>query len=113
MDRPGVWDHRGASKALLDVRLVDRQDVVVGTADDADVAVDQHDIVGASTDGDHLQGFLPALVADGLLDANNGHLRTLWGEAGLLEYEFADDTAADYETYDAVAQDRTAAAAAG
>ena len=47
----------------------------------------------------------------GLLDANNGHLRTLWGEAGLLEFEHADDTATDYESYDAVAQDRAAAAA--
>ena len=29
----------------------------------------------------------------GLLDANNGYLRKLWDEAGLLQYEFADDTA--------------------
>jgi hypothetical protein len=42
----------------------------------------------------------------GLLDANDGYLRRLWGEAGLLEFEFGDDTAADYEQYDAVAQDR-------
>ena len=28
----------------------------------------------------------------GLLDANNGYLRKRWGEAGLLEFEFADDT---------------------
>ena len=42
----------------------------------------------------------------GLLDANNGYLREKWGEAGLLEYEFADDTATDYETYDEVARDR-------
>jgi len=47
----------------------------------------------------------------GLLDANNGYLRKLWGEAGLLEYEFAEDTSADYEQYDAVAQDRAAAVA--
>ena len=45
----------------------------------------------------------------GLLDANDGHLRTQWGEAGLLEYEFADDTGSDYQTYDAVAADRAAA----
>jgi hypothetical protein len=44
----------------------------------------------------------------GLLDANDGYLRRLWGEAGLLEFEFGDDTAADYEQYDAVAQDRAA-----
>ena len=45
----------------------------------------------------------------GLLDANDGHLRRHWGEAGLLEFEFADDTGSDYESYDAVAADRAAA----
>jgi hypothetical protein len=48
----------------------------------------------------------------GLLDANDGYLRRLWDEAGLMKYEFDDDTSADYETYDAVAQDRAAAQAA-
>jgi hypothetical protein len=48
----------------------------------------------------------------GLLDANDGYLRRLWGEAGLLEFEFGDDTAGDYEQYDAVAQDRASSAAA-
>jgi hypothetical protein len=48
----------------------------------------------------------------GLLDANNGYLRKLWDEAGLLQYQFDDDTATDYEAYDAVAQDRAARAAA-
>jgi hypothetical protein len=48
----------------------------------------------------------------GLLEANNGHLREKWGEAGLLEFEFADDTGSDYETYDAVAADRMSAVAA-
>ncbi len=61
------------------------------------------------------QGFFAKLVPNvrklGLLDANDGHLRTLWGEAGLLQWEFADDTGSDYETYDAVAADRAAAAA--
>jgi hypothetical protein len=47
----------------------------------------------------------------GLLDANNGYLRERWGEAGLLEFEFADDTGSDYASYDAVAQDRAAAGA--
>jgi hypothetical protein len=28
------------------------------------------------------------------------------GEAGLLDFEFADDRAADYENYDEVAKDR-------
>jgi hypothetical protein len=47
----------------------------------------------------------------GLLDANDGYLRRHWEEAGLLEFEFADDTGSDYASYDAVAQDRAAAAA--
>jgi len=62
------------------------------------------------------QGFFSKLVPNvrklGLLDANDGYLRRLWGEAGLLEYEFADDTGEDYETYDEVARDRAAAATA-
>jgi hypothetical protein len=60
------------------------------------------------------RGFFAKLVPNvrklGLLDANDGHLRRQWGETGLLEYEFADDTGSDYETYDAVARDRAAAA---
>jgi hypothetical protein len=48
----------------------------------------------------------------GLLDANDGYLRKGWGEAGLLEFEFADDTASDFESYDAVAADRAAQAGA-
>ena len=61
-------------------------------------------------------GFFAKLVPNvrklGLLDANDGYLRRLWGDAGLLEYEFADDTGSDYESYDEVAKDRAAAAAA-
>ena len=61
------------------------------------------------------RGFFAKLVPNvrklGLLDANNGYLRERWGEAGLLEFEFADDTGSDYASYDAVAQDRAAAAA--
>jgi hypothetical protein len=63
------------------------------------------------------QGFFAKLVPNvrklGLLDANNGYLRQKWGEAGLLEFEFADDTGSDYEVYDEVAKDRAARAAAG
>ena len=62
------------------------------------------------------RGFFAKLVPNvrklGLLDANDGYLRTLWGEAGLLRFEFADDTGSDYANYDAVAADRAAAAAA-
>ncbi len=58
------------------------------------------------------RAFLSKLVPNvrklGLLDANHGYLRRIWGEAGLLEFEFGDDTAADYDQYDAVAQDRAA-----
>ncbi len=65
--------------------------------------------------GGFARGFFAKLVPNvrklGLLDANNGYLREKWGEAGLLEFEFADDTGTDYASYDAVAQDRAAAAA--
>jgi hypothetical protein len=58
------------------------------------------------------RGFFAKLVPNtrklGLLDANNGYLREKWGEAGLLEFEFADDTGSDYDMYDAVAADRLA-----
>jgi hypothetical protein len=61
------------------------------------------------------QGFFAKLVPNvrklGLLDANDGYLRRLWGEKGLLEYEFADDTGDDYTTYDEVARDRASASA--
>jgi hypothetical protein len=61
------------------------------------------------------RGFFSKLVPNvrklGLLDANDGYLRRLWGEAGLLKYEFADDTGTDYASYDEVARDRAAAAA--
>ena len=59
-------------------------------------------------------GFFAKLVPNvrklGLLDANRGYLRKLWGDAGLLEWEFADDTGSDYESYDEVAKDRATAA---
>src|SRR5580698_3353611 len=58
------------------------------------------------------RGFFAKLVPNtrklGLLDANNGYLRERWGEAGLLEFEFSDDTGSDYEEYDEVAKDRAA-----
>ena len=34
-----------------------------------------------------------------------------WGEAGLMEFEFADDTGSDYASYDEVAADRAASGA--
>ncbi|HLI44354.1 MAG TPA: ferritin-like domain-containing protein [Acidimicrobiales bacterium] len=62
------------------------------------------------------RGFFAKLVPNvrklGLLDANDGYLRQRWGEAGLMEFEFADaDTSEDYANYDAVAADRAAAGA--
>ena len=61
------------------------------------------------------RGFFAKLVPNvrklGLLDANNGYLREQWGAAGLLAFEFADDTASDYDSYDEVARDRAARAA--
>ena len=58
------------------------------------------------------QSFFATLVPNvrrlGLLDANDGHLRQKWGELGLMQFEFADDTGSDYEKYDEVARDRAA-----
>jgi len=59
-------------------------------------------------------GFFAKLVPNvrklGLLEANDGYLRRLWSEAGLLRFEFSDSTDDDYENYDEVAKDRAAAA---
>jgi hypothetical protein len=67
--------------------------------------------------GGFVRGFFSKLVPNvrklGLLEANDGHLRRAWGEAGLLEFEFADDTGSDYASYDAVAADREATRAVG
>jgi len=73
----------------------------------------------ASTASSPFQGFqngffaklVPNVRRLGLLDANDGYLRERWGAAGLLEFEFAEDTSQDYEAYDAVAADRTAGTA--
>jgi hypothetical protein len=58
-------------------------------------------------------GFFAKLVPNvrklGLLDSKRGKLREKWGEAGLLQFEFADDTGSDYEVYDEVAKDRALA----
>jgi hypothetical protein len=65
--------------------------------------------------GGFVRGFYAKLVPNvrklGLLEANDGYLRQRWGSAGLLEFEFADDTGSDYASYDAVAADRDGAAA--
>jgi hypothetical protein len=65
---------------------------------------------GTNQFGPFQRNFFGKLVPNvrklGLLDANHGYLRQKWGEAGLLEFEFADDTATDYQAYDEVAKDR-------
>ena len=71
---------------------------------------------GKSAYANFEKGFFAKLVPNvrklGLLDANDGYLRRLWADAGLLKYEFADDTATDYGSYDEVARDRAVAASA-
>jgi hypothetical protein len=66
--------------------------------------------------GSFQRAFFSKLVPNvrklGLLDANNGYLRQKWGEAGLLDFDFGQDTASEFESYDVVAADRAAAAAA-
>jgi hypothetical protein len=68
---------------------------------------------GGSVFANFQRAFFAKLVPNvrklGLLEANDGWLRQQWGNAGLLEFEFAEDTASDYESYDAVAADRSAA----
>jgi hypothetical protein len=48
----------------------------------------------------------------GLLDANSGWLRKRFEEIGVIQFEDWADTGEEYLTFDAVAQDRAAAAAA-
>jgi hypothetical protein len=95
---PEVWERMGTSAEVVLPYLIE--------------AAQQLKI---SPQGAFQRGFFAKLVPNtrklGLLDANDGYLREKWGEAGLLEFEFADDTASDYESYDAVAHDRAVAAA--
>jgi hypothetical protein len=95
---PEVWERVGVSaEAIVPVLL------------EASTKVEVHPFAGFQ------RAFFSKLVPNvrklGLLDANDGYLRQQWGEAGLLEFEFASDTGSDYEDYDAVARDRAAAGA--
>ncbi len=67
---------------------------------------------GGGMYGSFFKGFYAKLVPNtrklGLLDANDGYLRGLWADSGMLAYEHADDTASDFEAYDEVAKDRAA-----
>ena len=90
---PEVWERMGVSL-----------ETVMPVLTEAAQSVGHHPFVAFR------RAFFSKLVPNvrklGLLDANRGYLRSRWGEAGLLEFEFADDTASDYEQYDAVAADR-------
>jgi hypothetical protein len=46
----------------------------------------------------------------GLLDAGDGWLRERFTEIGVIQYENATDTSQEYEAFDEVARDRSAAA---
>lgn len=59
-------------------------------------------------DTSQFAGFQNAFFAE--LAPNDGHLREGWAEAGLLEFEFADDTGSDDGAHDEVAKDRAARA---
>ncbi|HKA84541.1 MAG TPA: ferritin-like domain-containing protein [Acidimicrobiales bacterium] len=93
---PEVWDRMGVSSQAVYPALAE-----------AAGKVKVHPFAGFQ------RAFFSKLVPNvrklGLLDANDGYLRRHWAEAGLLEFEFADDTGSDYESYDAVAADRAAA----
>jgi hypothetical protein len=90
---PEVWEHMG-----LDF------DQVVPNLMDASAKLGRGPFVAFQ------KAFFSKLVPNvrklGLLDANDGYLRRKWGEVGLLEFEHADDTSVDFESYDAVAADR-------
>jgi hypothetical protein len=90
---PEVWERLGTSAEAVLPYLMD---------------------AAAASGQSQFQGFQRAFFSKlvpnvrklGLLDANNGYLRQQWAVAGLLEFEHADDTSADFEDYDAVAADR-------
>ena len=96
---PEVWERMGVSVDAVLPFLLE----AAGTS-------------GINPGGGFVRGFFSKLVPNvrklGLLDGGDGYLRQKWGEAGLLEFEFSDDTGSDYETYDAVAEDRAVAAMA-
>jgi hypothetical protein len=90
---PEVWEHMGLSMEQVLPNLHE----AAGR-------------LGASPFQSFQRAFFSKLVPNvrklGLLDANGGYLREKWGQAGLLQFEFAEDTASDFESYDAVAADR-------
>ena len=93
---PEIWERLG----------VDVEDIVP-------VLLEAASTLGVNPFAGFQKAFFSKLVPNvrklGLLDANNGYLRQQWDRAGLMQYEFAEDTASDYAEYDAVAADRAAA----
>ena len=93
---PEVWERLGVEFSQVSPYLLEASEAI-----------------GVQPSSAFQKAFFAKLVPNvrklGLLDANNGYLRRLWDDAGLLEFQYADDTASDYEQYDAVAQDRAAA----
>jgi hypothetical protein len=92
---PEMWERMGVSAEALKPALLEA------------MATTKINVAGGFQRGFYAK-LVPNVRKLGLLDANDGYLREKWGEAGMLEFEFADDTAADYELYDAVAADRAA-----
>jgi hypothetical protein len=92
---PEIWERMGLSA-----------EVAMPYLSEAAAAVDKS--VFTSFNDAFFSKLVPNVRKLGLLDANDGHLRRLWADAGLMKWEFADDTATDYESYDAVAADRAA-----
>jgi hypothetical protein len=95
---PEIWDRMGTSEAEVMPSLL----AAAAKREKGQFMVFQRNFFSK---------LVPNVRKLGLLEANDGHLREKWGEAGLLEFEFADDTGSDYEAYDEVAKDRAAARA--
>ncbi len=94
---PEIWERMGTT-----------MDAALPSLIEASTKMDQSQF--GSFEGGFFGKLVPNVRKLGLIDANDGYLRKLWGDAGLLQYEFADNTGDDYETYDEVAKDRAAAA---
>ena len=90
---PEVWDHMGVSlEAVAPFMLEAAGDLGQGPFQAFQTAF--------------FSKLVPNVRKLGLLDANDGYLRKQWEGVGLMEFEFADDTGTDYESYDEVARDR-------
>ncbi len=96
---PEIWERMGTT-----------QEAVLPSLLEAAQKLETNQFAGFQ--GAFFSKLVPNVRKLGLLDANEGHLRKQWGEAGLLKFEFADDTGTDYEVYDEVAKDRALAASA-